>query len=280
MNCSELNLRQQGNLIHSVNINLPTLPAGLAGLRIAHLSDLHIRRRRGRYAKLESLLGHVGVDLIVFTGDYITAAGDEEVGVEVMGQLCASLRPRLGLFGVFGNHDTHKLRQLLDGLPVRWLSNESHVFNGLPLQITGLEDDRLVRPDSVASLFDRSFDSRDSRDAVASDDLPLRLLLCHSPHMIPVAADLGVDLMFSGHTHGGQIRFPPNRALVNSTDLPLDLTSGVLRHRNTLGAISRGLGEVRLPLRILCSPHLPIYTLRRGPLVGQLADSIVNVCPW
>ena len=273
-------MRQQVNLIQSVNLTLPTLPAGLEGLRIAHLSDLHIRRRRRRYANLELLSGHVGVDLIVFTGDYITAAGDEEVGVEVMGQLCAALRPRLGLFGVFGNHDTYELRQMLEGLPVRWLSNESHLFNGLPLQITGLEDDCLVKPDSVASLFDRSFDGRDSRDAAGSGDLPLRLLLCHSPHMIPVAADLGVHLMLSGHTHGGQIRFPPNRALVNSTDLPLDLTSGILRHRNTLGAISRGLGEVRLPLRILCSPHLPVYTLRCGPLAGQLTDSIVNTCPW
>jgi predicted MPP superfamily phosphohydrolase len=86
--------------------------------------------------------------------------------------------------------------------------------------------------------------------------------------------------MFSGHTHGGQCRLPTGRALINSTDLPLRLTSGLLRHKNTICLVSRGLGEVHMPLRAFCPPQLPVYTLRVGPMHGQFTHRIENVLPW
>jgi hypothetical protein len=108
----------------------------------------------------------------------------------------------------------------------------------------------------------------------------LRLMLAHYPGYLPTAADLGVDLVFSGHTHGGQCRIPPNRALHNSSDLPMHLTSGILRHQRTLCVVSRGLGESLLPLRLFCPPHIPVYTIRRGPLAGEATGAMVNLRPW
>ena len=105
-------------------------------------------------------------------------------------------------------------------------------------------------------------------------------MLSHFPHYLPVAADLGIDILISGHTHGGQCRLPGGLALVNSSDLPLRLTSGILRHRNTVAVVSRGLREARLPLRLFCPPHLPIYTLRRGTPPGRYTNLVQIIERW
>lgn len=267
-------------LIDPITLTLPALPPALDGLRIAHLTDLHIRRPRRRFARLGSMLGNLRVDLVLFTGDYITAEGDEAAGEAVMRRLCEAVRPRLGTFGVFGNHDTGDLRERLRDLPVHWLNNSTHRLAGLPLILLGFEADQTASPDSVATILDAggSLRPRDGGAVRPADEL--RLLLSHFPTALPVAADIGVDVMFSGHTHGGQCRLPGGRALLNSMKLPLRLTSGVLRHRDTLAVVSRGLGEVRLQLRLFCPPHLPLYTLRHGPLPGDHTYHMVNTRPW
>ena len=269
-------------LIQPINLSVPHLPSCLEGARIAHLSDLHITRPRRRLNRLQALLGNLRVDMVVFTGDYITREGNEDIGESVMRTLCEPLRPRLGVYGVFGNHDTPHLRHRLSHLPIRWLNNQSRRVQDLPLLVFGFEADLTTMPDSVNALFELESNNGWQAEGPDADHetKPLRLLLCHFPNYLPIAADLGVDIMFTGHSHGGQCRLPGARALVNSSDLPLRLTSGILRHRNTIAVVSRGLGESRLPLRLFCPPHLPIYTLRRGSLPGTASEHIVNVEPW
>jgi len=269
-------------LIQPVNLSVPHLPACLEGVRIAHMSDLHITRPSRRLHRLQALLSNIRVDMVVLTGDYITREGNEDIGESVMAALCEPLRPRLGVYGVFGNHDTPELCRRLRGLPIHWLNNQSRRVQDLPLLVFGFEADRTTMPDSIATLFEleSNHGRRGSAPASGQQTKPLRLLLCHFPNYLPIAADLGADIMFAGHTHGGQCRLPGVRALVNSCDLPRRLTAGILRHRNTIAAVSRGLGESRLPVRLFCPPHLPIYTLRRGPLPGTATDQIINVKPW
>lgn len=293
-------------LIHHVILSLPGLPEALQGLRIVHLTDLHITRPTRRHKLLAKLLNAINADLILLTGDYMTNPGDETVSEKGMRELACHFKARLGAFGVFGNHDTQNLRERLSDLPgVRWLNNQTHQLPELPLEILGMETLKQVYPDSLAML-EQSREDRQAEDdqpvgqpngqpqnvtsGVTHDDasvpstvvgeLPLRLMLCHHPTYLPVASDLGVDLMLSGHTHGGQCRLPFKRALLNSTDLPMHLTSGVLRHRDTLGLVSRGLGEVHLPLRVFCPPQLPVYELKRGAMVGQRSGHMVNHQAW
>jgi len=105
-------------------------------------------------------------------------------------------------------------------------------------------------------------------------------MLSHHPDALPTAADLGVDLMLAGHTHGGQCRLPTGRALANASRFPLAMTSGLLRHRDTLALVSRGLGETHLPMRVCCPRHVPLYTLRRRTTPGRSTPEITSVWQW
>jgi len=267
-------------LIDPIDLLLPYLPSSLEGLKIAHLSDLHIRRfRRLRHRQIRTGLELMRVDLVLFTGDYIEHPGDEQIGLAVMRMICEKIRARVGIFGVFGNHDTQPLRPLFEQLPIHWLHDACCCPAGVPLEIIGLDTGVVHYPDAVAALASLA-DQRGKDRSPPSQGRTVRLMLSHLPTYLPTAADMGVDLMFSGHTHGGQCRLPGMRAVYNSTDLPLGLTSGILRHKQTLCLVSRGLGEAWVPIRTFCKPHLPVYTLRRGPMPGQPTEQVVNVLPW
>ena len=260
-------------LRHDVTLTLPDLTSAWEGLRIVQVSDLHCSRLRPRYEQLRRELANLEpVDLVFFTGDYMNHPGDEPVAEQLVRQLLAVLHPRLGVFGVFGNHDSILLRQTLANAPIRWLTDEAVTVTDqdAAMEIMGFAGDRHTRPDAVALLKNRP----------ECGGRSLRLLLSHYPTYLPTAADLGVQIMFSGHTHGGQIRLPLIGATYNSSDLPLRFSTGVLRYRQTLAVVSRGLGETFIPMRFLCKPHLLVSTLKKGPLPGQQSSHIENVQPW
>ncbi|HEX7010875.1 MAG TPA: metallophosphoesterase [Phycisphaeraceae bacterium] len=265
-------------LIEPIDLPLPHLPVSLEGLRIAHLSDLHVRRLDGFHQRLIGQLGRIRLDLLVLTGDYMDQPGDEPAAARFLTKLLDQVRPSLGAFGVFGNHDTAQLRDAVADLPVRWLCDERCWLPQKPIELMGLGMPGHLEPDSVALALHR--DGEADADATEESERPLRLLLCHGPSSITTAADLGADLFLCGHTHGGQCRLPTGHALVNSTDLPLRLTSGLLRHRDTLAAISRGVGRAGVMPRLFCRPHVPLYTLHRRPCPGRFTQGIVNLRPW
>lgn len=259
-----------------MDIHLPFLAPGSDGLRIAHLTDLHISAPSPRLMRLATQLVAMRVDLVFLTGDYMNEHGDEEIALQTLKSLCSQLRPRIGAFGVFGNHDLRPFREEVRKIPqVRWLNDETVALPGLPIEIMGLDQVHEEWPDPVRLLLRRE------QPETAEGVRPVRLMLVHSPSAIPTVADLGADVAFCGHTHGGQIRLPGGRALVNACDLPLPLTSGLLRHRDTLIATSRGLGETGFwRRRFFCPPHAPVYTLRKRSMPGRHTDAIEMLRAW
>lgn len=245
----------------------PAVPAGLEGLTILHLSDLHVHRRRPYPPTIRRLLAalpDLRPDLVCLTGDYADLPGGEDSALQALSAVVASCRSRLGVFGVFGNHDHPELRSAARRVPgVTWLEGRADIDTGA----------------GVLTLVGSSY----PEDVVsAASGVPrggFVVGLAHDPTSVYAAEAVGLSFVMAGHTHAGQLRLSPGLVLHTSCDLPGTLSSGLLRLGGTLMAVSRGLGEAVLDLRLNCPPQAPLYTLRGGPLSGD-GRSLRVVQPW
>jgi predicted MPP superfamily phosphohydrolase len=181
---------------------LPGLPAELDGLRIAHVSDLHIGPlllRPWTEAVVDAVNG-LKPDLAVLTGDIVDGLPSQRAaGVAPLRRL----RARCGVFACAGNHeyyaDFRAWMRAFSALGTDMLLNEGRVLNvgGRQLFIAGVTD-------IAAARFSLPLPDR----AAAADGAPqaaVRILLAHRPGNAAASAAAGFDLQLSGHTHGGQI---------------------------------------------------------------------------
>lgn len=264
------------------------VPQALDGLTILHLTDTHVRRHElghRSFRRVLHALRSTPVDLIALTGDYMTHPGNEPAAIAMLQALADSWTARLGAFGVFGNHDSPLLMEQARRIPnIAWLENRAVDLPGLPLTLFGAS----YQEDLFAAALDRRArgigvpgdaavravtgttrsDHRDRpREASARTPMPrenLSLVLTHYPSEVFPAAELGLPIVLAGHTHGGQFRLSPRHIAHTASDMPGRLATGILRLRNTLLCVSRGLGEGFLDIRINCPQQMPLYTLRSG----------------
>ncbi|MBI1375013.1 MAG: hypothetical protein GC159_20030 [Phycisphaera sp.] len=262
------------------------LPEELHGLSILFVSDLHVRRLSHRHDAFFAELNGLEFDLLVLGGDYMDVPGDEPIAHELVTRLVREARPRHGVVGVWGNHDSPDMRHRLRHLPVRWLENGAWALEDLPLTVYGLDvtyDDVLVPSgDLLAAILDEPDATATRPGADAPAPPRFRLLVSHVPSWMPIAGDLGVDLMLSGHTHGGQVRLPFGGPLVNCLPgWPLQWSSGLLQSRRTLGLVTRGFGENTVQgLRLFCPPHTPLITLENADTERDPVDGVTCYMHW
>jgi len=236
-------------------VALPGLPAAWDGLRIAHLSDLHV----GPICGLEYLRRVVAAsnaaapDLVVLTGDHVSHW--HAVTPDIV-ELLTALRAPEGKFAVLGNHDYHsgwrRVAEVLEAAGIVLLNNAHRLLRrgAAALCIAGVDDHRHGRPDARAAL-------------AGVDPAITRVVLCHNPdYVVQVPAGLRADLFLCGHTHGGQIRLPFGPPIVTST-CHRRFAEGLVRNGHGWVYTSRGTGMAHLPFRLNCRPELPLITLRR-----------------
>lgn len=262
-------------------IRHPDVPAGLDGLTVLHIADLHIRHRSIRAAQRTEALFRLlerleePPDLVAITGDMMSYRGDEPAALRVLERLTRLVRGRLGCFGVFGNHDSHPFRAAASAMGgIRWMDP-----HGVAVVAPGFEVVGCSWPEDwlAAALAWEPVGGAGAR--------PFRIALCHTPATLPAMASLGLPVALAGHTHGGQARFalPWNWAVHwaphNSSDVPRRWSSGLLRMGDTLCAVSRGIGTQFLDVRWSCPWQVPLYTVRKGPLVGG-GEAIQCVARW
>lgn len=239
-------------------IYLPRLPSDFIGLRLVQLSDIH----HGLYTRLEEveraveLTNRLQPDLVALTGDFVT---NSHRYVRPVARALGRLRATLGVYAVLGNHD-HRVdpdavAEALEERGVRVLRNR-HVQlrrNGSRLTLAGVDDLGYGADDLRQAL----------RGAMADS---ATVLLCHNPAVLPQAAACGVDLILSGHTHGGQMDAPRLRSFMHVRGLrvPLRFRQGWDEVGGTQIYISRGIGTVVVPIRLRCPAEIPLLRLQAG----------------
>jgi predicted MPP superfamily phosphohydrolase len=246
----------------TIEVGISDLPAGWDGLRILHLSDFH----RGRHvseeqiAKAGRIARGLSADLVVLTGDFVTGSATF-IGscLEALGRIPSPL----GTFAVLGNHDwwtgAGLITETLQEAGIHVLSNAAVRLGSSrePLWLLGVED-----------LWSPVFSLNEAVHAV--EQTGTRILLCHNPDVLPRAARQGIDLVLSGHTHGGQVCLPGIGALLLPIQGDRRLARGLHRQGDTQIFVTTGIGLVSPPIRINCPPEVALITLRRRP-TSQIA---------
>ena len=253
-------------IVH-VEMRAPRLPPAFDGYTLCQISDLHMRQMGRRERALRRLMPTLPpVDLVALTGDLIHTSRGTTPFLDLAGSFAA----RDGLYAVFGNSE-HK-----NGVRPHAFAETLAAHNILPLLNRHVT---LTRGDVQIALVGVDDPVNDKDDlAAALCGVPgdvFTLLLMHSPDGIAEAVTRGVDVVLSGHTHGGQIRLPFFGAPHTHTHLGRRMSDGYYagaRLRRAIGIrpgrtqlyVTRGLGVSGLALRFLAPPELTLITLRRG----------------
>jgi predicted MPP superfamily phosphohydrolase len=250
-------LRRRWFVTRRVEIAIEGLDAAFDGYRIAHLSDLHIgaltpKAWGMRWTRAANALG---ADLAVITGDMVTSGTAFHADIA---EVVASLRAKDGVVVSMGNHDYfggdgEPLLSLLERAGVRVLRNEGEVLRreGGCVYLAAIDDTWTRRDDLDAALRARP------------EGMPT-ILLAHDPDEFRAARKRGVDLVLSGHTHGGQVALPFFPRALNFSKLSHQYHLGAYRRGKSTLYVHPGLGTTGPPVRLGVAPAVVEITLRRA----------------
>ncbi len=233
-------------------VGLRRLPRELDGFRIVHLSDIHHSPFTGRkqVERAVEVANSLEPDIIALTGDYIS---HEREYVQPCAEMLGKLRARRGVYAVLGNHDNWVDAALITDLftlaGIKVLNNEGMRFEdkGASFWLAGVNDTMVGLEDLPLALAGSAADE-------------MKLLLAHNPVILRRAARAGVDLVLSGHTHGGQVALRSERSA--SGRVRRRILRGLGRRGETQIYVTRGLGTVVLPVRYGCLPEVSVLQLR------------------
>ncbi len=230
-------------------IRLPVsgLPAAMEGLKIAQISDIHIdsRLKLKRFSALVKTIKSQNPDLVLFTGDLLDPG--LTCGPELAG-LVRELKPRLGTFGVLGNHEYYfgyeKSLACYKECGITLLRNESYDAAGV--RIIGLSDimTEKMTEQAVAAVLGKNRAPGFS------------ILMSHQPLMLDLIAENGNFVGFSGHTHGGQI-FPFHLF----TRMVYKYFYGLYHIKDSFFYVTSGAGTWGPPMRLLAPAEIPLVVL-------------------
>ncbi len=237
------------------SLRIPRLPKALAGLRIAHLSDFHFTGQLAE-AYFDYVIERVNAwqpELVVLTGDYL----DHDDCLPWLTRVFSKLSQPNNAYYILGNHDSKKgqQREIHRELQAAGLVDvggpwQVVTVRNTPILIAGNEEPWLG-PASLLKLAPKTVDGRRL----------FRLLLAHTPDLIDLAVRADFDLLFAGHTHGGQIALPLIGPIFTPSAYGTRLQRGIFRRQNTVLHVSRGLSS-ELPFRWGSCPQASLLSLQ------------------
>jgi predicted MPP superfamily phosphohydrolase len=230
-------------------------------IRILHLTDFHVERLTVREQRVLDLIEELHPDMIVYTGDLLSFSYVDDPRAQAdCRRLMSQLQAPLGVYVVPGTPlvDTPQaLEAVLGGLDNICLLSDC---------VISLANYPAVKVIGMSCTHDPAIDG--PRLAGLVEGLPAevyKILLYHAPDLMPEAAQLGIDLVLCGHTHGGQVRLPIFGALFTSSVYWKRYEMGEYREGATTMYVSRGIGMEGkgMPrMRFLCEPEIELIELR------------------
>jgi len=242
--------------LEELELPLPGLAPDLAGLRVAHLSDLHLGTPSPAGRAIEQAVDWVAArkpDLVLVTGDLLARPS----GAEHLRALFERLPP---VYAVLGNHDYAESRDpfsrpvgKVDPGAGRVLADEAVTLElrGRRVQLVGVD------PRTFMRLEARPWE-------LADPDADLRILLCHFPRIIDRLPPGSFHLIVSGHTHDGQICLPYPGGKVRIAHPRTPYNRGLYQAPGGVLHVSSGLGTTFVPFRFFARPEATELLLQSG----------------
>jgi predicted MPP superfamily phosphohydrolase len=277
--------------VRYVEIPVPNLSSGLEGIKIVQISDIHLSgyMPRNQVRRAVDMANDLDANIALVTGDFITGAGDP---IADCIQEVSRLRAPLGVWGCNGNHEIYAraedLAQYLfaqAGMKLLRSDNAQINFRGGSFNLIGVDYQRERTPGG------RRIQMLPDVDKLVRRDMP-NILMSHNPNSFNRAAELGIELTLSGHTHGGQIQVEILDHRLSPARFITDYVAGLYQRpmfapapndRASAGSafganhaslfsnrplssiyVNRGLGTVGAPVRLGVPPEITLLTLRRA----------------
>ncbi|RLE66962.1 MAG: hypothetical protein DRJ47_01310 [Thermoprotei archaeon] len=237
-------------IVEELHIKSRELPSSFDGFRIVHISDLHLKGIGFRESYSLDIIRSLRPDIIVVTGDLFERSHEGRLAIEYLRNLI-QLAP---VIMVYGNHEhwsgfnLNYFKKMAENIGVKVLVNEYVILKR--------GEDLLI----VVGVDDPYTGNADLEKALDFNVSGFTLLLSHSPQIVDSASGK-VDLILTGHTHGGQIFLP----LIGPLFIPLPpkyrkYHSGIFHLNNTLLYVNRGLGT-SFWVRFLSPPEITLIVL-------------------
>jgi predicted MPP superfamily phosphohydrolase len=237
-------------LVHN-DIKIPYLPQSFDGFTLLHLSDLHVDMSTAATLALINKIKSLEYDACILTGDY-RAKTNGPIEAAVHGMLDLFEHLKSPVYAVLGNHDSIRMVPELEQAGIQFLINEAIEIKqqDQSIYLAGIDDAHYYRVDNIEK---------------AAEQIPadkISIIMSHTPEVYRQAAHAGFDLLFCGHTHGGQICLPGGIPVTLDAKCPRRMGSGTWQYGNLTGYTSRGAGTCIVDVRLNCPPEITLHTLR------------------
>ncbi len=247
--------------VNELTIKNENLPDDFSGYKIAHISDLHNTEFGNDNNRLLTLIKYSCPDIIVVTGDIVDS---RKTDVQIARDFINNAAKIAPIYYVTGNHESRvNEKNRIDSIPldknITILHNKDVLIQKGEgeIQIIGVDD-----PDYVSVTYSDEYMYYELEKYSSSKHF--KILLSHRPELFDAYVSNNIDVVFSGHAHGGQFRLPfvggiiaPHQGLFPEYD------SGLYTENNTNLIVSRGLGNSIFPFRINNPPEIIIVTLEK-----------------
>ncbi len=253
--------------VTTYNITDNNIPDNFDNYKIIQISDFHNTKNKKLTNKLINEIEEEKPNIIVITGDLIDS---NKIDIDLSISLIEKLNFIAPIYYVTGNHETNisstkyqELKEKLESNKVTILDNEAIILtvNGETINLIGINDPSMSGNEYIE-------DSRIIEDEINSidyDKSKYSILLSHRPEVFDTYVKMDVNLVLTGHAHGGQIRLPFTEGLIapNQGFFP-KYTSGKFEKNNKVMVVSRGIGNSILPFRINNRPELVKIILNKN----------------